>query len=71
MAERKPAPKGKKRAPSKARTPRPPKHNVVHVAVWSMNGEPVPKETLDEIELSVTMQALASPVRLLTSVTRT
>lgn len=63
----------KKRKPrsDKQRTPRPPKHNAVSVTIWAMNGEPVPKETLDKIEMSVTMEALASPVRLLTSVVRT
>lgn len=63
--------KKKQRKPKRRQAKRPPRHNAVNVTIWSMNGEPVPAEVLDKIELSVTMEALASPVRLLHSVTRT
>jgi len=52
------------------RRKRRPKHSSMHMTVWSMNGEPIPQETIQKLEAVLSATMRESKVRLVHNVVR-
>ncbi len=47
-----------------------PKHSSMHMTIWSMNGEPIPEDTVSALEATLSAMLQESDVRLLSNVVR-
>ena len=56
--------------PVKRTRKRRPKHSSMHLTVWSMNGEPIPQETIQKLEADLSAILRDAKVRMLSNVVR-